>query len=68
MFRFPVHQLLVVVENVWGPGETKKQVRNKNTIGCIFVFFFICCSNLKQWYFKGTLIKDSTAVELKCIV
>lgn len=31
MFRFPVHWLLVLVENVWGPGETKTQVRIKYT-------------------------------------
>lgn len=32
MFRFPVHWVLVLVENVWGPAETKKQVRNNNKL------------------------------------
>lgn len=32
MFRFPVHWVLVLVENVWSPAETKKQVRNNNKL------------------------------------
>lgn len=29
MFRFPVHLVLVLVENVWGPAETKKREKSE---------------------------------------
>lgn len=43
MFRFPVHWLLVLVENVWGPGKTKKQVRNNLSLS-------LSCSHVCKIY------------------